>query len=146
MKTLKLFVIVFFIAAFTANNVNAQKGVVKWEMTSPVTGLFPCTGDYLFGEVTYVEFNTANGDGWVEKVKNATIMGYKDENLTIPSGHVYELSQVDTGKNDWKSAELTSNFKMDGKIVALIHMVFHTTINANGTVTVDFVKSSFECK
>jgi len=35
---------------------------------------------------------------------------------------------------------------MDGKLVALYHFAWHTTTNASGTVTADFVKEWWDCK
>jgi hypothetical protein len=107
---------------------------------------FPCTGEYLCGQATYVEFDRPNGKGWVEKVRDGYLIGYLDQDFTIPSGNVYELLQTDNGKSDLSSAVLTVLIKLHGKVVAIQRWHTHTTTNANGTVTVEFTNSSFECK
>ena len=148
MKTLKILIVLCFIAAFAVNNVNAQNGVVKTEETyslcNPLNPPLCSTGDYLCGDVTYEEFYTKQG--WVEKVRNGILKGYTDATFTTLTGREYELSQVDAGQNNRLQGELTLSIRFEGKVVGLQHLSFHRTTNANGTVTVDFFKFWMECK
>jgi hypothetical protein len=94
--------------------------------------------------VTFIGFLTP--PGWTEQVKKATLTGYSDAGLSTLSGRVYELSQTDNGKFDGARGESVARIRMDGKLVAIIRFAWHTTTNANGTVTADFVRSTVECK
>jgi hypothetical protein len=143
MKT-KTFLQFCFFATLLVNSASAQKSVVKESFKSPVAFTLECTGDFIYGEVVYEVFFTPNG--WVEKVRKASLTGYEDETLTVPTGREYELSQCDNGQLDMMRGESTARILLDGKIVALLRYAWHTTINANGTVTADFVISSTECK
>jgi hypothetical protein len=143
MKT-KTLLILCFMAAFALNGAKAPNGVIKDEVTYPFKMFLECTGDYLYGEVTYIGYLTPLG--WTEQVKKATITGYTDEGHTVLSGRSYELSQTDNGKWDGVRGESTARLRMNGKLVAIVRYAWHTTTNANGTITADFVKTSVECK
>jgi len=143
MKT-KTLLLLCFIAAFSVNPVNAQKGVDKEEFTNPVAFTLECTGDFIYGEVVYLVFFTPQG--WVEKVRKATLIGYEDASLAVPTDRVYELSQCDNGKMDGTRGVLTAIIKLEGKIIAINHRSWQITTNANGKVTVDFLKDWWECK
>jgi hypothetical protein len=61
MKTLKIFVVLCFIAAFAVNNVKAQNGAVKEEFYIDMGGqYFDCTGDYLCGYLIFEVIITKN--------------------------------------------------------------------------------------
>lgn len=143
MKTKTILLLCFFAALFV-NAAKAQNGVVKEEVTNTVDMFLDCTGDYIFGQVTYIGFLTPFG--WTEQVKKATLTGYTDEDHTILSGRVYELSQTDNGKFDGMRGELIAKIRLDGKLVAINRITWHTTRNANGMVTAYFDRSTFECK
>jgi hypothetical protein len=143
MKT-KTLLLLCFLAAFFVNTAKAQNGVVKDVAVYPVNFFLECTGDYLHGEVTFIGYLTPIG--WTEQVKNGTLIGYLDENHITPSGRVYEQSQTDNGKFDGMRGENNTRLRLNGKLVAIVRYAWHTTTNANGTVTADFVRSSVECK
>jgi hypothetical protein len=148
MKTIKMLILLCFIASFAVNNVNAQNGVFKTEETysicNPLNPPLCSTGDYLCGNVTYEEFYTKQG--WVEKVRDGILKGYTDATFSTWTGRDYVLSQVDAGQNNRLQGELTATVRFEGKVVAIQHLSFHRTINANGTITVDFFKFWFDCK
>jgi hypothetical protein len=143
MKTKTLLLLCFF-AAFFVNTAKAQNGVVKDVSVWPVNMFLECTGDYIYGEITYIGFLTPLG--WTEQVKKGTLTGYKDADLLEPSGRVYELSQTDNGKFDGMRGESNARIRLEGKLVAIVRVAWHTTTNANGTVTADFGRSTIECK
>ena len=144
MKTLKTIMILCLLAAFTVNPIKAQKDKVI-EVPWVLTVYLECTGDWLSGLVIYVGKETKHGF-YIDKVRNATLTGYTDESLSIPSGRIYELSQTATSSGDYTKGENLVRISMDGKMVALYHFAWHTTTNANGTVTADFVKEWWDCK
>ena len=61
----------------------------------------------------------------------------------IETGNVYELSQTVPGLT---FMENTGTFKLDGKVIAVFHFSFHTTVNANGDVIVDKSIFDWKCK
>lgn len=144
MKTLKFIIILCLFAAFSMNPVKAQKDNV-FEVVVQQTIYLECTGDWLFGEVTYVVKETKHGL-YIDKVRNATLTGYADAGLSILSGRTYELSQTATSTGDYSKGENLARITMDGKLVALYHFAWHTTTNAKGIVTADFIKEWWDCK
>jgi hypothetical protein len=144
MKTFKFIFILFLFTAFSVNPVKAQKDK-EFEVVVQSKIYLECTGDWLGGEVTYVEKVTSHSF-WIEKVRDATLTGYEDADLSIPSGRTYELSQTATSTGDYSKGENLARITMDGKLVALYHFAWHTTTNANGTVTANFVKEWWDCK
>jgi len=143
MKT-KTLLLLCFIAAFSANPIKAQKGVVKEDFTSTVAFTLECTGDFIYGEVVYMDFFTPHG--WVEKVRDATLIGFTDATKLVETGRKYELSQCDNGKMDGTQGELIARITLEGKIIAINHILWHLTTNANGVVTVDIYNNWWECK
>jgi hypothetical protein len=143
MKT-KTLLLLCFIAAFYVNAVKAQNGVVKDVAIGTVDMFLECTGDYVYGEITYIGFLTPLG--WTEQVKNGTLIGYLDAGHLNPSGRVYEISQTDNGKFSGMRGESTARIRLEGKLVAIVRYSWHTTTNANGTVTADYIRSTVECK
>jgi len=144
MKTLKFIIILFLFAAFNVNPVKAQKDKV-FDVVVPLKIYLECTGDWLYGEVTYVEKVTSHYF-WIEKVRDATLTGYEDADLSVPSGRFYELSQTATSSGDYSKGENLARITMDGKLVALYHYAWHTTMNAKGIVTANFIKEWWDCK
>jgi hypothetical protein len=143
MKT-KTLLMLLFIAAFCVNTARAQNGVLKDVSVFPVNMYLECTGDWVYGNVTFIGF--LHDLGWTEQVKKAMLTGYSDAGHTQVSGRVYELSQTDNGKFDGMRGESTARISLDGKLVAIVRYSWHTTTNANGTVTAVFERSSVECK
>jgi hypothetical protein len=83
---------------------------------------------------------------FIDKVRNASLTGYTDEFLSTESGRTYELSQTATSADDYSKGENLARISMNGKMVAVYHFAWHTTTNANGTVTAEFVKEWWDCK
>jgi hypothetical protein len=145
MKTLKIFGLLCFIAAFAVNNINAQNGVDKTEfMFSLGCQSLPCLDDYLSGDVVVESMLMKNN--MIQKIKKATVLGYEDESCTIPSGNVYEISQIATGFYGSSSWESTLHCRLNGKPVFEIHFVFHMTTDANGHIIVKLDKTMVNCK
>jgi len=141
MKTLKIFIILCFIAAFTINPVKAQNRVDKQVVTLNLGGFyFECTGEYLYGDLA-VEYSYMSHN-WIAKVKKTMVTGYLDPEGTIPSGHVYEFSQNAPGLN---FAETSAIFRLNGKVIGVLHYSYHLTINANGDVVVDRFTYTANC-
>jgi hypothetical protein len=143
MKT-KTLLLLCFIAAFSLNTAKGQNAVAKYTVTMPVAFTLECTGDFIFGEVVYIEMETKQG--WVEKVRNATLTGYTDATKKVKSGRMYELSQCDNGKFDGTQGVLTARLTLNGRLIAINHRLWHLSTNADGTVTVDFLKEWWACK
>lgn len=145
MKTIKAFIVLCFIAGFAATNLNAQvpRNVIKIYYTTNIGGqYFPCTGDYLWGDVDgelMIMWNI-----YKIQIKKAVVYG-TDVN-GIPTGNVYELSQ--NWPNIWISngLENTAIFKLNGQVVGVFHMYFQTTTNANGDIVVEKSGIRFNCK
>lgn len=142
MKTLKFFIVLCFIVAFTVNPVKAQNCVDKTEITlNIVGGTFPCLDDYIGGELVFETFNMSHNN--IMKLKKATILGYTDADCTNPSGNVYEVSQVAPGLS---FLEWHLQFRLDGKLIGEIQTSWHMTTNAKGDVTAVVDKTAVNCK
>ena len=142
MKTLKNLIFLFFISLFAANNVKAQNGVIKEEIVIEMPAQYlECTGDWVWGDILVENMFMPNN--YVFKVKNSNVKGYTDESHLIETGNVYELSQTVPGLT---FMENTGTFKLDGKVIAVFHFSFHTTVNANGDVIVDKSIFDWKCK
>jgi len=127
MKTLKIFFVLCFIAAFSVSTVEAQNNVKKVERITTISGQISCTGDYLSGFVIVEDIFSPHN--WVTLIKKVEVIGYLDEGCTEPSGNVYEISQLVTG---WDFLENTGKFTLNGKTIAVFHQWFHVT--TDGTV------------
>jgi hypothetical protein len=144
MKTSLLAMILCLFSAFTVGPLKAQDDKV-FEVIVPVKIFLECTGDWLYGQVTYVEKVTKQGF-YIEKVRDANLTGYTDGALSTLSGRVYELSQTATSSSDYLKGENLARITVNGKMVAVYHFMWHTTFNANGDVTADFVNEWWDCK
>jgi hypothetical protein len=132
MKTLKLFIGLCFITAFTIYTVKAQNPVKKVEYTANLDGqYYICLNEYLGGDIVFESMEMSHN--YIVKLKKGTILGYKDAEGTIPSGNVYEVSQV---APCWPFVENTILISLNGKLVSVCRYSIHTTINANGDITV----------
>jgi hypothetical protein len=142
MKTQKIFIVLCFIAAFAVIPVKAQNNVDKQVVTVNLGGYYlECTGDYLYGDLTGEYFFMSHN--WIAKAKKTMVTGYLDPDGTILSGNVYEFSQNGVGLN---FEELSGIFRLNGKVVAVVHISYHTTTNANGDVVVDRFIYTTNCK
>jgi len=142
MKTFKI-LLLLCIAVFAVNTMKAQSPAIKGVVTQNLGGFYlPCTGDYLWGDVT-IEFVQTQKNG-IYKLRNATVLGYLDEAGTKPSGNVYESSQTFPGWGDFLVN--TAQFRLNGKLVAVFKFQMMTTVNANGDVTHDKFTFNFICK
>ena len=139
MKTLRFLIVLCFIATFAMNNVNAQNGVIKIEFYGNISGqAIYCTGDIMApGSYVPIEIMTMQNNMHV-KIRDAIVIG-------LPSGKEYELFQV---KCDMEGSNFVNHLEVrcDGKLVGRLVTVCHTTINANGEVTVSFWDKKFICK
>lgn len=141
MKTFKI-LLLLCIAVFAINTMKAQSPAIKGVVTQNIGGIYlPCTGDYLWGDVT-IEFVQTQKNG-IWKLRNATVVGYLDAAGHIPSGNVYEYSQTFPG---WDFLVNTAQFRLNGKLVAVFKFQMMTTVNANGDVTHDKFTFNFICK
>ena len=142
MKTLRIFIILCFFAAFAVNNVNAQPSVIKSEVTvSTGLGYFPCTGDYLSGDITFKIMQMSHN--FLVFTEALELKGYKDEAMTELSGNTYELQGIEPGL---AFSEHTIIIKMNGKLVAAAHFSYHITTNADGDITQEHVVWRWGCK
>jgi hypothetical protein len=150
MKTLKILVIFFILGVFGFSAVEAQNKVKKTERESFVYAYLDCAGEWVFGNVIVEDIISPHN--WLILVKKVEVKGYLDEACTLPSGNVYELSQVAPGSSaiDWEGHdgwwENTGKFTLNGKIVLNFHEKLHMSTNANGDVTVDFWEIKADCK
>ncbi len=142
MKTIK-HLLLLSIAVLAVNAIQAGSPVVKEVVTQNMGGFYlPCTGDYLWGDVTIEIIQTQKNGIW--KMRNCTVYGYLDAAGTIPSGNVYESSQTFPGWDLF--LENTAQFRLNGKLVAVFKFHMMTTVNANGDVTHDKFTFNFICK
>jgi hypothetical protein len=93
------------------------------------------------------EENLYTHKNWITKIKKAEIKGYIDEDCTMLSGNVYELSQNIAGLYVGDSWTLLSVAKLslNGKTVAILQYNQHFKVNGNGEVVTDFFKTSVHC-
>jgi hypothetical protein len=142
MKTLKIFLLCF-IAVFAINTVNAQNRVIKEEITE---ALYPpqflsCTGEYYAGDITFELMQMSHN--LIIKFKRAAVLGYKDAAGTIPSGNVYEISEINPGLSFSENIVI---WRLNGKVVAEYHFSWHITYNANGDITQEHTLEKTNCK
>jgi hypothetical protein len=144
MKTLK-FVLLCFIVVFAIGTVKAQNSVIKEDVVLFICGesqKVPCTGDYICGSATFqFMFMKKN---WIIKGKDSDspMIGYHNPDGTDPSGNVYEISQVSPGLNNYVNHVL---YRLNGKLVAELQVVWRITTNANGDVTAVVDKFMVNC-
>ena len=120
MKTLKIFLLCF-IAVFTLNTVNAQNRVVKAPDPFLVQGpdqFVPCTGDYLYGLLTFEAMYMKNNI--IYKLKNGSIQGYKEPDGNGALGNLYEVSEINPGFEFHMANRLL--FRLNGKLIAVFHI------------------------
>jgi hypothetical protein len=127
-----------------SNNLNAQdpRSVIKIDVTTNLGGQYlPCTGDYLWGDVSGELMIMWN----IYKVQFKKVVVIGTDAYGVPTGNVYELSQnwISMIGND---LENTATLKLNGQVVAVFHMSYHTTTNANGEIVVDKSELWFNCK
>jgi hypothetical protein len=140
MKT-KTFLFLCMLAVLSISTARAQNRVTKYERVLTLNGSYlECTGDYLFG--SYVVENWLSSNNWVVKIRDASLTGYKDPEGTIPSGNVYELEGTSPGLFNYVE---TDHFRVNGKLVVVVQVHFHQTINANGETTAEFFNIEFNC-
>jgi hypothetical protein len=133
MKTLKIFIVLCFIAAFAANNVKAQNGVIKGEDEGNADLYIECTGDQLDGPIV-VEYMIMRHN-LVFRVRKTNMIG-------LPSGKEYVIMQVSPGYSNFVNH---LQIWCEGKLVAVIQVNFHITVNANDEVTVEFFREDINC-
>jgi len=137
MKTLKRIFILGIVLAFAVNSINAQPPVVKLEVFfDPGGQIIHCTGDKIAaGSVIPVEIMIMQNNV-VAKVHKAVVTG-------IPSGKEYEISQVMHDGRNWSNH---LEYRLEGKLVAIVQIVYHITVNANDEITVEFNHGEIMCK
>jgi hypothetical protein len=144
MKT-KTFLLLCVFLGIGLTRLSAQNGVVKTEtMFSLNCQSLPCLGDYLSGDVVMESMFMKNN--MIIKLRKSTVLGYIDEFCQIPSGNVYEISQIATGFYGLSGWESTLHCRLNGKPVFEIHFVFHATTDANGDIIVKLDKAMVNCK
>lgn len=141
MKTLKIFMLCM-VAACAISSARAQNPVIKEDLTFNVNGqYYDCLGEYIGGDIVFELMYMSHNV--VGKLKKGTILGYSDANGAFPSGNIYEVSQVING------AEFNENalqFRLNGKIVLIMHVSYRVITNANGDVTATIDKTMTNCK
>lgn len=141
MRTLKIFAILCIIAGFTSNNVNGQP--VRREYSVRMGVFIPCLNESLSGVV--VTQQTVWDNKVQLKLDDGILIG------TI-SRLEYSVTQLINHEMWYDQSAVNDTFtrtlmvRLDGKLVAKIHMTMHYTINANGEETVDFLKNDVDCK
>jgi hypothetical protein len=138
MKTLKVCIVMCVFTVFTVNNVNAQNRVQKYDVTEFVEMILPCTGERILGEVTVETW--LSDHNWLTHVRKSIAVAYDESGNKT---NEYEVSQTFPGLY---FSENTGTFKLDGKVIAVFHISYHTTTNANGDVVIDRFIFTFNCK
>jgi hypothetical protein len=134
MKTFKAFIILFVVAAFSANNVSAQHGVIKGVQTLNANLYVECTGDQLTDPFV-LEYKSMQNN-YLIRVRKTTMIG-------SPSGKEYTVMQVFPIHVNGNVDHI--QIWCEGKLVELIDYTFHITINANGVVTAQFNRMNSIC-
>ena len=137
MKTLKFFIVLCFIAAFAANNVNAQNKVIKQQFTFTIGPWYcPCTDEYLIGDLTFDFMIMSHNE--IARLRDGIMYGY-DEN-GIQSGNVYECSQLSPGTYSEESPSgikwyvNTVLWRLDGKLISEAHYDYRFVINGKDVI------------
>jgi hypothetical protein len=143
MKTLRLLLLLSFIAVFAMNTAQAQppviKGLIEYDMS---TQYFPCADEYFIGTVT-VEYKIMP-HLYMEKPFKIQLIG-------ATTGNVYELTQNYRGTFylPFNGREITdgstATIRLNGKLIAVLHWTYHLTVNKNGEVTVETVNFFWDC-
>jgi hypothetical protein len=125
MKTLKILTLLCMMLSVITTALNAQP-VQKTEETSTGCWGYPCIGEQACGEITHTTF-------WNKNIWTDSYSG----KLTGESGKVYLIKSYYSGKNIFNKGEVHSYqadimVHADGKLVAIMHGIYHLTINANG--------------
>jgi len=136
MKT-KAFILVCLFLGVGLIQVAAQKNIKKTESVTTISGYLDCTGDWLSG--TALCENIQSPHNYVFMCKKVEVKGYRDEACTIPSGNIYEFSQIVVGLDFYES---TGKFMLNGKTIGVFHFWFHMT--TDGTVVNDGFR--IDCK
>jgi hypothetical protein len=144
-KTLKIFLLCF-IAFLATNTVNAQNSVFKQDETETICGpdqYVPCTNDYVCGELTWQAMYTNHGI--IYKLKNGSIRGYANPDGTVFSGNVYEVTEKWCGDYIGTSVTHLLLFRLNGKLIAEVHVSWHQNIDKDGNIKLLFEWSKINC-
>lgn len=136
---MKFLFVLLVISALTAGTINAQPPVVKFELNVDISGQgIPCTGDIMAPG----SFVTAN----IMVTPNNTLIFLRDATVIgLPSGKEYELGQTQTVH---KGGNFVNHLdaRYEGKLIAVVQILYHITINANGEATADVYLENWICK
>jgi hypothetical protein len=131
MKTLKILIVLCIVFCFTTNAVNAQ--AQEYKATFPASTNFACVGELVIGEITHHVLWNGN--------KSLSI--YSGKLIGQNTGNVYTFINIFTFKdilNENNGQQVHSHagtalVHCNGKPVAVLHVLFHMTLNANGEMT-----------
>ncbi len=146
MKKITLLVV---LAAIVSVMANAQVTKETWIESHPVPHFpIPCIGDAASGDIYITHTIWKNADG-IHIKHNAKITG-----VFVGNYGEYTLQKIVHDKNlgvpnlvgaDYGYHLETALFRLNGKPFAVVHVMFHYTINANGEFTADFHNAVVNC-
>jgi hypothetical protein len=136
---MKFLLVLLVISSLTVGTINAQPPEVKLEVNANISGQgIPCTGDIMApGSIVTCEI-MVTPNNTIVSLRDATVIG-------LPSGKEYELFQTLTSHEGGNFVNHLQA-RCDGKLIAVVQVVFHITTNANGEVTADFNHLEVSCK
>jgi hypothetical protein len=150
MKTFKIVTSLFILSALIFNNINAQKPE-RVVLTQPASLYIACMGQLLSGELVF-ERNFMNNHF---QAKVSGILTGED-GLEYTVDLVNSFTSMDWSTINWEDWEHNAiNYiqvqnmllRLDGKLVAKIHLTFHFNFNANGELVVaDMLNYIVDCK
>lgn len=145
MKTLKVFIVLCIILAFSANNVLSQKpesGTFNWPFE--FTACYLELGEALTFDLTAEYF--INNHNWIEK-GYGTATGPVSKDLYTAE---YNLN-INLDPNVWNGEQsfhwtFPMTIRCNGKLVAVSHISYTYVVNGNGIIVLDRFVSKTLCK
>lgn len=144
MKTLRLFfatmILLFLAVGISSAQGNKTVTTITEDWESPMV----CTDDYVTGVETYIY---TNWDGKVQIRAKGTYTGLTGKTYTWNWLSTFTWKDFVEGTAINATYVVTSILECEGVPIAILKRRFHSTTNANGEVTVEFVRNSegWEC-
>jgi len=149
MKTIKFLTALSIVLIFTVNNALSQP--VRTERSVNVRWAIPCLNDILVGTVIFHNVFWYNqGDDSVFPFSHSLVT-YEGTLTGLISHEQYTIDFIANNILQDNAARITTfvrtiMIRKDGKLVARLPMIVHTTINPNDEIVVSFNESEIICK
>ena len=145
MKLFRSLFLTLVLAGFIFSPANAQSPKTTYSETILITDYYlPCFDEIVTGEI-YHEVMLVNsqflGKIWGTLVGTSTGNEYTVFQILVDNLNLYRENGTAI-----RTSPFNLKFRLDGKLVFLLHGVFHVTVNANDDFVVVFDKYVVDCK